>query len=143
MQAKLFFQKVQRAEAELKVLNAKRRHYIELGTSMGAPLGPVGGSHNPTSRVENSVIGMMDLTDKLDSKIREYEGVIREAEALIEKIPQEKYRQILTYRYLCGWSFKSISDEVGYTDPNSIYRSHGWALAEADKIMKEADRDDG
>jgi hypothetical protein len=42
---------------------------------------------------------------------------------------------ILNYRYLCGWSYKSISDELKYNDPNSVYRAHGWALREAQKII--------
>jgi hypothetical protein len=62
-------------------------------------------------------------------------AIISRAERVIKQIPQEKYRQILEYKYLCGKSFRWISDELDYTDPNSIYRAHGWALKEAQKVL--------
>jgi hypothetical protein len=64
-------------------------------------------------------------------------AIIARAEQIIRNIPQEKYRMILNYRYLCGWSYKSISDELKYNDPNSVYRAHGWALREAQKIINK------
>ena len=62
---------------------------------------------------------------------------MRRAEKLIEKVPQENYRRILTLRYMCGMSFPGISDEMRYTDRNSVYRAHGWALVEFGKVMEE------
>ena len=76
----------------------------------------------------------------LEEQIRQYARTIALAEKVISQVPQEKYRQILTLRYLCGWSFRSISDELGYKDPNSVYRSHGWALMEAQKILGREDK---
>lgn len=73
----------------------------------------------------------------LEDKRAAYMAIIARAEAVIDKVPQDKYRKLLTYRYLCQWSFRSISDELHYNDPNSIYRAHGWALAEAQKILNE------
>ena len=84
-----------------------------------------------------AAVGMVDVTDSLKTEIAKYKAEIQKAEKLIEQIPAERYRQILTYRYLCGWSLKSISDELGYKDQNSIYRAHGWALAEAQKILNK------
>ena len=77
----------------------------------------------------------MDATRSLDEQIKYYTGVVARAEQVIRQIPQEKYRQILTLRYICGWSLKSISDELDYSDPNSIYRAHGYALSEAQGII--------
>jgi len=57
-------------------------------------------------------------------------------------VPQERYRQILTYRYLCGWTFRSISDELEYNDPNSVYRAHGWALHEAQTVLNRTVKTD-
>ena len=82
----------------------------------------------------------MDALRDIQSAREGYLALLKRAEGVIKKIPQEKYRQILNYRYLCGWSFRSISDEIGYRDPNSVYRSHGWALAEAQKILNEEEK---
>ena len=137
MLAKEFFRQVQLAEKELKVIDAKLRHFREIGFSIGGSAGVIGNKHRGTSRVELAACGAVDALRDIQSAREGYLALLKRAEGIIKKIPQEKYRQILNYRYLCGWSFRSISDEIGYRDPNSVYRSHGWALAEAQKILNE------
>ena len=142
--AKQFFQQVRRAESELKVLNAKLRHYEDIGFSMGGNSGVIGNKQRGTSRVELAAIGAVDVFRQLHDQQKEYMAIIARAEQVIRAIRQEKYRQILNYRYLCGWSFKSISDELAYNDPNSVYRAHGWALHEAQIILsKQRSAEDG
>lgn len=125
------------AEKALKLIRAKAAHYEEIGLSISAPAGRIGSGSRGTSRVEVAAIGTVDAMVDLEKQKRDYLAIIARAEKIISRMPHEKYRQILTYRYLCGWSFRSISDELGYSDPNSVYRSHGWALVEAQKIMGE------
>ena len=135
MKAKDFFSQVRRAEKELKILNAKLRHYEDIGLSIGGSSGVIGNKQKGTSRVELAAIGAVDVFRELYDQQKEYMAIIARAEQVIMDVPQEKYRQILNYRYLCGWSFRSISDELKYNDPNSVYRAHGWALREAQKII--------
>ena len=137
MTAKKFFSQVRQAESELKILNAKLRHYEELGFSLGGMSGTIGNANRGTSRVELAAIGAVDAFQSILSQQREFTAIIARAEQVIKMIPQEKYRAILNYRYLCGWSFRSISDELAYNDPNSVYRAHGWALVEAQKILNK------
>lgn len=137
MKAKEYFQQVAAAERKLRILQAKLRHYEDLGLTITSHAGAVGGHQAGLSRVELAAIGMVDSERYLTDQISGYLKQIKEAEAIIDRIPQEKYRQILTYRYLCGWSLSSISDELRYQDPNSIYRAHGWALAEAQRILNQ------
>lgn len=141
MTAKEFFRQVRRAEAELKLINAKMRHYEDIGLSIGVNLSAVPGSaHKGASRVELAACGAVDALRDLEQQKREFSAIVARAEHVIKMIQQERYRQILSYRYLCGWSFRSISDELHYTDPNSVYRAHGWALREAQRILDEQER---
>ncbi len=135
MKAKDFFSQVRRAEKELKVLNAKLDHYKEIGLSIGGSSGVIGNKQKGTSRVELAAIGAVDVFRDLENEKAEYMAIIARAEQIIRNIQQERYRQILNYRYLCGWSFRSISDELGYKDQNSVYRAHGWALSKAQEII--------
>ena len=146
MKAKLYFQQVATAEKELKMIRAQIRHYEDLGYSISGCSseglrGPKSGRN--ASKVELSAIGIADATETLRSREKAYAEIILKAQALISKIQQEKYRQILTYRYLCGWSFRSISDELEYKDQRSIYRAHGWALREAQKILNRTQQKGG
>ena len=102
---------------------------------MGGAAGVVGNKQRGTSRVELSAIGNVDALADLEEQKKAYMAIIAQAERVIEQISQEKYRQILTYRYLCGWSFSSISDELGYSVSTSVYHAHGWALMAAQKVL--------
>ena len=137
MKSKEFFLTVQKAEHELKLLNARARHYEELGFSISGTAGVVGNKQRGTSRVEIAAIGNLDALRDLEKQKAEYLRIIHRAEKVISQITQEKYRQILSLKYLCGWSFRSISDELGYNDPNSIYRAHGWALVAAQEVLNK------
>lgn len=137
MKSKEFFRQVLKAEKELKVLKAKVRHFEDIGLTITSNTSAVGGHQQGTSRVELAAVGIVDATADLNAEIKQYMALIARAEQVIRSIPQERYQQILNYRYLCGWSLRSISDELGYNDPNSIYRAHGWALTEAQKILNK------
>lgn len=136
MRAETYMQRIRQAEEELRTLGAKRRHYLELATSIGAGISsvPIKSSDN-TSRVESAAVSMVDLAGRLDGKIEAYTAMIAEAEGLIDKIPQERYRRFLTLHYLCGLSIRSVSDEMDYKDPKSIYRIKSWALREFQRIL--------
>ena len=133
MTAKQYFLAVLAAEKELKLIRAKSRHYEDIGFSItgGSMDSPVVSHSRGSSRVEAAAMGIFDATRALEEKAREYVAVIQRAERLIAKLPQERYRQILTLRYLADWTWKSISDELGYRDPKSVYKAHGYALAAA------------
>ena len=138
MRAIVFFRQVAVAERDLQRLQAARRHYEDLGLTITPRLGGVvnGGSHG-SSRVETSVIGKIDAEAGLDEKIAFYQRLIQQAENVIARIPGEKFRQILTLHYLAGWSWSSITDELRYSDRSSVYKAHGYALREAQKVLNK------
>lgn len=137
MEAKDFFHQVQRAEEELKLLGAQIRHFEDIGFSLsgGNFSAPVVSRSRSVSRVEAAAIGLYDATKQLEDQAREYLAIVNKAKRVISAMPHERYQKILRYRYLSGWSYRSISDELGYTDANSIYRAHGWALQEAQQVL--------
>ena len=142
MRAKEFFQQVERAEAGLRILRTRLQHYEDIGLAMPSGGSATGGHPTGSSRVEASAIGMADTLERIQEKLKEYGTLIEKAERVIDKIPQEKYQDLLKYRYLAGiTNLAEIGEKLGYKDPNSIYRAHGWALAEADKILKEEPED--
>lgn len=135
MQAKEYMIRVRKAEIELKVLAARRRHYLDLMQSLGSDPAADKVQHGTTSKTENIAVGLASLAQKMEQRAAEYAAIVTEAEALIEQIPQEKFRQILTLRYMAGWSWKSIRDELEYKDEKSVYRCHGYALKALQELM--------
>ena len=96
---------------------------------------PVVSHSRGSSRVEAAAMGIFDATRALQEQEKEFVHLIQQAEKIIASVPQEKYRQILTLRYLAGWTWKSISDELRYEDSKSVFKAHGYALREAQKIL--------
>lgn len=136
MTAREFLLSVRKAEHELILIRDRRRHYEDLIVSIGANMGkavidkPSGGS-----KTETAALGLVWLAEQLATKEKEYVALIKKAEGLIEKLPQEKFRDILTRRYLNGESWKTIRDKMDYKDEKSVYRCHGYALREFQKVM--------
>lgn len=126
------------AERELKSLKARLAHYEDMGLSITSHMSdaPVSASKG-SSRVEMAAVGFTDTLDTIRRKIGAYSVIISDAEKMIAKIPQERYRQLLTLRYLAGMSFPSVGDEIGYRDRNSVYRAHGWALWELQQVIDQ------
>ena len=135
MQAKEFMLQVEKAEKELTLIGARRRHYIELATSMGGTGGTIPKNPTGSSRVEMAAVSLADLMQELSEKERAYVELVKKAEGLIAKIPQDNFRKVLSFRYLAGLSFRSVSDEMGYKDEKSVYRVHGYALQELQRLM--------
>ena len=139
MTPKEYLQQVSRAEKELETLRARVRHYESLGFSITSHTSDASiRSSTPHSRVESAAVGIVDTLKDIQGKIGAYNAIVREAEKLIDQVPQDIYRRILTLRYLCGHSFPTISDEMQYKDRNSIYRAHGYALQEFGRVMRNA-----
>ena len=142
MRAKDYFRRVMAAETELKLIRAKIRHYEDIGFSItsGSMDSPVVSHSRGSSRVEAAAMGIFDATRALQEQEKEYVYIIQQAESIVAQIEQEKYRQILTLRYLAGWTWRSISDELRYEDSKSVYKAHGYALAEAQKILNKREK---
>lgn len=135
MTAKEFMAQVRKAEVELKLIHERKRHYQELATSIGVKLTGMPSSKQGGSSVESGAIGLVDLAVELDKKEKEYVAIVKKAEELIAKVPQEKFRMILVLKYICGHSWKLLRDEMDYADEKSVYACHRYAMKALQKVM--------
>ena len=137
MTAKEFMEQVRRAEVTLKLIHERMRHYEELATSIGVKLTGMPSAKQGGSSVESGAIGLVDLDSELHKKEAEYVAIVKKAETAIDKIPQEKFRMVLTFRYLCGHSWKLLRDELDYADEKSIFACHRYALKALQKVLNK------
>lgn len=139
MTAKEYLLSVQKAEHELKIISDRRRHYEDLIAAIGSNMGKTsfGKPSNASSKVETAAVGIVYLIDQLATKEKEYTALVQKAEELIGKLEKERFREILTRKYLNGESWKTIRDKMGYRDEKSVYRCHGYALKAFSELMKE------
>ena len=135
--AKEFMLQVRRARKELELIGEKKRKYYELATNIGVNLTGMPGGQKGASKVEAGAIGVVDLIAGLESKEQAFTALIVQADEMIEKIPQENFRTVLTLRYMLDKKWPEIAEWMGYKDEKSAQRCHGYALKEIQGMLKE------
>ena len=136
MTAKEYLQQIAYAERQIRTIQAQIDHYRDLGLRITSSMTdtPISASKG-SSRVESAAVGIVDGLESLNANLRAYSVKCDYAVKLIDKIPQERYRRIITLHYLCDWKLPKVGEELKYEDRNSIYRAHGWALSEMQKVL--------
>lgn len=128
MTAKEFLRSIQGHERRIKVLMERRQHYYDLAMQgTGSREARRIGGTSQASRVENAVCRLIDLEGDLDREIDKLVDDVRRAERIIDQLEDSRYRDILRYRYLNGWSWDKIEKET-QLDRRWVLRLHGRAL---------------
>lgn len=88
---------------------------------------------NTSSKVEMAAIRLADYGDKIDELVDSYVGMKREAECLLARLQDNRFRVILTYRYLYNWQWEKIMMQMHY-ESTHMFRLHGYALQDFERI---------
>ena len=137
MDAKTFFREALEAAHEIKDLELQLDHYRDMIGGVSARLSPIVTAKNNHSRVEDIALNLAEIEGDITDRMFIYTERIKAAGAVVAQLKSYRQRQVLTLRYLCGHSWKTITDEMGYSEPKSVYRMHGWALISAQKILDQ------
>lgn len=113
-------------------------HYESVGTSISSKWGGIGGGKgNVSSKVETAAVGLLEAEKSILDEWMQYRRIVAEAENVISRVPQERFRQILSLHYLAGMTLADVARTMGYQHTENLYRAHGWALSAAQKIIDE------
>ena len=126
--AKEYLRQLSRKDARINAMIERQQRYRELAQRRTAVYRYIpGGGRRCSSSVDEYVAKIVDLEHEIDRRIDEYVDLTREIEAAIDRIGDDRYRDILRYRYVNGWSWEKIAQEMHY-DERWVRRLHGWAL---------------
>lgn len=89
-------------------------------------------SRDVTKR-ERAIAKVIDLEKEIDSQIDELVDAKREIMQLIEQVPKKEYKLLLEMRYVNLYTWEKIAEQMDITIRH-VYRLHGSALLEADKV---------
>ena len=136
MKAKQFFLRARAAERDIQRLERMIEHYESVGTSISSKWGGIGGGKgNISSKVETAVLGLLESEKSILDEWTQYRRIVAEAENVISRVPQERFRQILTLHYLSGMALADVARTMGYQHVENLYRAHGWALSAAQQVL--------
>ena len=135
MTGKQYFQRALDADRRIQALSEQRRHLEEIALHRpGLNASGIRAQSGNHSALELSVVRLLDTEKKLAEQMDEYNQIILDAARTIEKIGDEKMRQVLSLRYLSGLRWEEIANKVGYT-LRQTFRLHGRALAAAERVL--------
>lgn len=93
------------------------------------------GTNNFHSQTEEAVLRLQDLEQDMCDSIIRYTEDVKLAEQLINGLTDVRQRDILTFRYMNGWSWQKIARLMNY-ERTQIWRIHGVALMLLDDKLK-------
>lgn len=126
-----FFQSVRDAGFAIPRIKRQMAHYEDLARNIGANLSGMPFHRSPTSKVEAAAVELAALYEELGEQLQVYMERVRQAQAIIDRMRTERFKALLTERYinLCTWD--EVTRRVGYKDEKSVHRAKKFALREA------------
>lgn len=137
MESRELFKRVYQAQQEIKLLESRRRKYIEMASAAAGMSETNIRSHSNKSKTEQIAMKLVELADRMGNAVAEYERLVQDAEGLISRLERPRHRQVLTLRYIECMSWSQINKIMGYEDEKSVFRVHGWALKAAQKLLDD------
>ena len=135
MNAKQYLSQIRNLERRIAI---KRRDIEDLRSHARSVTGPAGGDAVSASgsgdRVGSTAARIVDLEREIQADIDRYVRLRAEITAVIDRVPDSVYVDILYRRYVHGQSWERIASEMQY-DRRWIYRLHGRALHEISLLM--------
>lgn len=93
----------------------------------GMPRGSAGSAGSTFFDWTDTVLKIDEMERALDKDIDRLIDLKREIAEVIAAVPDMRYRTLLEYRYLCGWSWARIARAMHYGE-DWVRHAHGWAL---------------
>lgn len=133
MTAREYMARVRNAAKEIKTLARQRDHLLDVATAVSSPGEMVKSS--PGSRVERAAVSIADLEAMIDAESAAYRALYEDAQRTLAQLKSQRARDVLTLRYMAGMAWADVAGAMGFKDEKSVFRLHGRALKELQKIL--------
>lgn len=122
------------ADERIDALVKRSLHYRERAQQIAHHgFGVPGEKTNHHSKVEDAVVELVDISRELYEQARCLVMRIREIEDVIGRVEDDRYRDLLRWRYLNGWRWEKIAEALGCRDVRWVYELHRRALSKAEE----------
>ena len=115
------------------IINAKREYcyeLLEMATRTSSFVSTEFSSGVKTSKIENAVTKLVDLSNEIDADIENLVKMKRKAIKIIDSVENYDYRRLLTLRYVNGWKWERIALAMNYSYVHVTGYLHKKALQE-------------
>lgn len=128
MTAKEYLSQLRFRNAKVNSLRERVARYRDMATRITPAYGGMpGGGGGAASKTEEAVIKIAHLQEEMQERIAEIADLVIEIEAVIDAVPDPRYREILRMRYINEWSWVRIATELELS-VDWVKHAHGYAL---------------
>lgn len=145
--AKIFLRRYKALSGRVDALNMAISHALERAGNISVSLKEVKVLSSPAEpdSMARDVCAAVDACAILYQYKAEAEKALKEILEAIDSVHDERQKEILTRRYICGQSFREIQSKINYEEAQ-MYVLHGRALLNINRWMDEhgyRGKDDG
>lgn len=97
------------------------------------------GGNMEKSQMEKTLVKIIDLSNEINDEIDRFIELKMLIMETIQKVEDVNCQLLLEKRYINGKSWEEISEELKYSI-SGVFKIHGQALKEIDKILKECSK---
>lgn len=134
MAAKEVLNYCERQQRALHAIMERQERYRTVAEGITTRLTGMPGSQNRNSRVEEAAIALVDLSDKLCECALRYKDAVEQVERVLCRMPTARYQEVLSRKYILLQSWEQIAEAMGFSDVSTVYKAHGRALQEFDRL---------
>lgn len=128
MTAKEFLQQYKHIQREIEDID---RRMAQIRLKYAAPsainYSDMPKAHNSNHDLSDYIVKMDELTDYMISKYTRLRGIEIDIYMRVDKMENQRERELLRYRYIDGMTWTEIADALHTTERN-VYFIHGRAL---------------
>jgi len=133
--ARELFDACKNSAERIRALKERREWYMDMATQATARPHMTGGGKGG-KKVEDGAIRLAALAEECDREITELARLTREAKALIRALPDQRQRDVLTWRYLNAWGWRKVARAM-HCDRSSAFRIHDRAIEAAEQLLEK------
>ena len=134
MTAKQYLSQAIQLDRRIRAKRADIKRLRDLACSVSGSSGDHVGHAGVSDRVGSSAAKIADLEAEIDADIRRYTELHREIAAVIDSVPDARYAELLTLRYLCGETWERIAVGMNYSY-RRVLQLHGFALQAVERRL--------
>lgn len=139
MTAKQYLLQYRDALMELKCKEAERQTLIERATSTAPSMqggAPVIGSI--TDKTGRGAANVADLDREIEAEEKALNELLSSIRRTISQVPDVSERNLLTYYYVCGYTWEQTAVEMAYSYSHVVSNLHPSALRKVTVIIRKA-----
>lgn len=132
--AKRWLSRGRRIEQEIAALETAKRETFERLTSA---VGATDGIHAAGTKDPHVLDAFADFDLRISQRTAELIRIRTELVSVIERVPDQRYRELLLHRYVSGMTWEAVAVEMHYSFYHVVSELHPEALAAIDPFIED------